>query len=75
MILHMFLPLLLGLLIVRLPAPALHHHHSLPPVSSVRLLTAGYIYQHLNSRHHDKEPYSLHISGRLPDITLWLILS
>ena len=29
---------------------------------------AGYI-QHLNSRHHGEGPYSLRISGRLPDIT------
>ena len=76
MILHTFLPLLLCLLIVRLPAPPLYHH-SLPPgpVSCVRLRTvpyknaAGYI-QHLSSRHHGEGPFTLRISGSLNSVLM-----
>ena len=76
MILQTFLPLLLCLLIVRLPAPPLYHH-SLPPgpVSCVRLRTvpyknaAGYI-QHLSSRHHGEGPFTLRISGSLNSVLM-----
>ena len=43
--------------------PSPHCRDKLPYVNA-----AGYI-QHLNSRHHGEGPFSLRISGRLPDIT------
>ena len=45
--------------------PAPHCRDKLPYVNAARYI------QHLNSRHHGEGPYSLRISGRLPNITTY----